>query len=449
MDGLDTGPYSPEAEQALLGGLLANPKSYSIVAGVVSAEDFAFPGHGLIFQAIEDLAVGGRTVTAVTVHQALVGHPDYDAVGGQRALAGLLGSVVSMMGLADYAGVISDLARRRRMLATINEFLPALRAGDVETTTDSVMGAMLEAMAADRGSSSMIHVVDAHRQVVEDLKRDLVVYRTGLAKLDAAMGGGLQPGKLYVIAAKQKAGKTMLLTTISYNLAFNRTTPRQDPTPHAYVCLEMGAKEIHQRMVARYLQRNSLDFLRRHVRSDNNFILDVETAQDVFERQPTYFLDRPRMTLNELRQVVAREGLAGKIKGLIIDYAQLVSGQRRGQNGAEHLDAVAQTLVEAAKQWGIWIICAAQLNRDGEVRGGDGLLNAADQVYYLHRPDGDVGEDRKRQAWLAMRASRYTEWCNVGDENSPALEIDKYVGPHFAERLPPPPPPEDEFWNRR
>lgn len=420
-------PVNADAEQALLSALLVNSRVYSSVAGTVQPEDFANPVHGLIYAAIEDVVARGAAATPVTVFPALQGHPDFEAADGRRLLARLAGGFTVLPNAAEYARIVADAARRRNMLAILHERIPDLSAGDLDTSCEDVVGDILAAVHAGGATSAdMITASDAHQRVVDRLKSSAEAYSTGVPLLDAAMGGGLYPGKLYVLGAKQKAGKTLLLTTIAYNLI-----AKHSPASHAYLCLEMGATEIHQRIVARHLGFNSLNFLRSEYKNNVDFIAEVEQAADFFKGRGLYFLDRPRMTLPMLRQTIARAGLSGHITGLIVDYAQLVGGQRRGQSMAEHLDNVAQTLVEAAKQWNLWVMVAAQLNRDGEARGGDGLLNAADQVFYLKRKEEPGLE---HLAWLEMRASRYTDWRGVGTEANPALQLDTGAGPHFRER---------------
>jgi hypothetical protein len=100
------------------------------------------------------------------------------------------------------------------------------------------------------------------------------------------------------------------------------------------------------------------------------------------------------------------------------------------------------------------VMVAAQLNRDGEVRGGDGLLNACDMTLYLTKTDADyrmdamgrpvdkkgqvlvstLGMDDRDRASLEMRASRYTRVRHLGSPENPALVFVDSHGP-FIEQL--------------
>ena len=130
--------------------------------------------------------------------------------------------------------------------------------------------------------------------------------------------------------------------------------------------------------------------------------------------------------MDELRTIVARAGMSDKIDGVIVDYLQLLSGRPRGQSTAEFLDEAAQALANATRRYGLWIAAAAQLNQEGNVRGPEGLLNACDLALFLHK----VEQNENVNAWLEIRASRYTPAKDIGSKESPPLVMDFTAGPH-------------------
>src|ERR1700709_2010260 len=60
-------PSNPQAEQALLGALLANNKAYDRVSEFLAPEHFADPLHGRIFQAVTRRIEAGQLADAVTL----------------------------------------------------------------------------------------------------------------------------------------------------------------------------------------------------------------------------------------------------------------------------------------------------------------------------------------------------------------------------------------------
>jgi len=111
---------------------------------------------------------------------------------------------------------------------------------------------------------------------------------------------------------------------------------------------------------------------------------------------------------------------------VIIDYWQLVDGKDGRETEEYHLRRVAQTLANIARNEGIFVLTAAQVNQDGNTRGGEGLKLACDQYYTLHR------EKSSEHAWLEMEESRYTLYQNVGIKDLPGVVLSKH-GPHFQD----------------
>jgi hypothetical protein len=139
------------------------------------------------------------------------------------------------------------------------------------------------------------------------------------------------------------------------------------------------------------------------------------------------FDQAPGLTFEDLRRKISDAVMRHGIRGVILDYWQLVGGAERGHTQAMHQDKVAQFLADAARREGIWVIAMAQLNQDGNTRGGEGIRLAFDQAFELHRePDSDG-------AWLQMIETRHTPWQDLGSKHQPGLWLHKR-GLYFDER---------------
>jgi replicative DNA helicase len=90
-------PSNLQAEQALLGALLANNKAYERVSEFLLPEHFADPIHDRIFQAIQRRVEAGQLADAVTLkaefeHSGVLGE-----VGGTPYLAQLSTAMVAFV----------------------------------------------------------------------------------------------------------------------------------------------------------------------------------------------------------------------------------------------------------------------------------------------------------------------------------------------------------------
>jgi replicative DNA helicase len=395
-----------DAERVLLSAVMGENR-FADIAGL-DADHFFDPSHSKIWKAITDSLGRGNRASIATLAGAL---PDLASY-----IAGLGAPLGPIGGVAELVATIRDFAARRQM----HEIGCALmeRAGNMSSSPADMLtqtGAELDRIQFAKASLRKSQIAQA---VLEGLDCDLPIFPTGIIDLDAALGGGLIAGKLYGVGARKKVGKTILLGTISHNL--NRAETR-----HLFVSLEMSPVEIEQRNIAREKGFNSIRFLTRDMpnlaHKVGAYIRDVPDA--------TLYEHAPGITLLGLRAKIAQAAKQG-ITGVILDYLQLVGGRAPKDTEEAHLRAISQWLADYARQSGLWVLTAAQLNQDDNVRGGEGLKLAADAYLVLHREKENPG------AWLEMQESRYTLYANVGSETLPGLWLHK-AGPHFSDTPPP------------
>lgn len=424
-DKLQAATVNMEAEQALLGAILSYNEVYYRLGPNIKPSHFAHPAHAKIFEVSSRIIEGGGIANAVTLKPYFVFDESLKDVGGASYLAALEAGVVSYASGPDYADMIVD-ASARRMLLDVSDYLKeqivtpeaqtpeglALLCGE---TVSRIQAAAADRLRIERGNEIITRIAN-------QMKGGGRHTRTGFPRLDKALAGGFFAGKLYGFEAGMKAGKTTLLSTIAYNMATNGYKI-------LYLALEMGSDEIMQRMVARHVGCNALDLLGE--KAKRNTEIQEKIAKSAKDFETMTFQTRPRMKLDELKTVLAMAGRSGKYDGIIIDYYQLVTGANPKESSAAHLDNVAQVMAEAVKSWPYWIATAAQINRDGDTRGGDGLKAACDVLFQIKSQEVNGGWNEMH---LEMRASRYTPYRHIGTENQPAYQLRPDIGPYFEER---------------
>ncbi|WP_170983011.1 DnaB-like helicase C-terminal domain-containing protein [Dyadobacter frigoris] len=313
-------------------------------------------------------------------------------------------SVVTTTNFEQLCDVVKGHSLRRNAIKRAQEVISL--ANDMTNAPDTCVN-MLQGMSAELMRSDSII---SQSQILSDMRDNGVVkehFSTGLRGLDSLMGGGMFRGKVYGFSGKAKSGKTLLASTISYNLGENGCR-------HLYVAMEMGATEIAQRKFARKGGFNSLEFIQ-----------GKRTWEGLKPNTEIRYLDAPGITFPELKSRLLEAVARHQITGAVIDYWQLVQGQDSRQTEEKHLRDVAQGLADFAKKHNIWIFLLSQTNEEGKTFAGQGLIKACDQLYMIH------GTDDTR--WLEMSATRYTERVNYGSEDNPSLSINKRVGPYFEE----------------
>ncbi|TWB19209.1 DnaB-like helicase C-terminal domain-containing protein [Nitrospirillum bahiense] len=405
-----------EVERMLLGALLNFPAAWGRALGRVDAGDFFDPAHARLFAGIAERRGAGKTVDAALLAdlgRALDGELK-DHGGGIAYIAQLVAAACPPMAVPDYADQVRDAARRRRLMdAALAALVAAAEGPDVD---DAISATISTAEALIDGGRSKTRA-EVLRTAVAAMEKPAPVYPTGLPALDRAMGGGLEVGRMYAFAGKGKSGKSLLAGTISANL--NRAGVR-----HAYAALEMGAKEIELRSMARDLDVNAMMFrgnVSTHLLSRAG--LYAAEAPDNIR-----YLDMPGGTADQLRSEVLTAKHRHGCAGAVIDYWQLIGGRDRTVTEEEHLRRVAEWLAAAAKRLSMWMMILAQLADDGEATAVSrtGLTRNADQVFFIRgEPDGP-------SRWLEMKASRFTPVADVGSKDRPAFAIES-PGPHFRD----------------
>src|SRR5574340_1504053 len=101
-------PANLEAEQALLGALLANNTAYERVSEFLEHDHFADPVHGRIFEAIRRRIEAGQLADAVTLRAEFEHTGMLEEVGGTAYLAQLLAATVGIIDAGEYGRAVHD-----------------------------------------------------------------------------------------------------------------------------------------------------------------------------------------------------------------------------------------------------------------------------------------------------------------------------------------------------
>jgi replicative DNA helicase len=400
-------------EQILIAELITNGDNFKLVSGVIDNSTFKYDVNQEIFDALGYLSGKDRGFDweDIAVLCPAIGEM------GRSYLTDLLklSSNRTNYEVTHLARTLTNERRKERLDECLTE---ALQSDDrVEFIISRIKEeiAEIDVSAGIKIKTSQ----DTGAEIIEDLEKELPCYKTGLSGLDSLMQGGVYKTRTYYVCARPKNGKTMLLGTMSQN--FNKIGCK-----HLFIAAEMGSKQIHQRVMAREINRNTISFVTD--RKDKGFISDIMAAQRA-DNGNVYYYDAPSIKFEQLQSAILYAVRKHGINGVLLDYLGLVTGRGRTSE-ADFQAEVAQWLAKVARDENIFVICAAQINREGSIRGSDGALMAADQVYHLQMTEKD--HFGKRGAWMEMLASRYTEQQDLGNEMEPGLVL-KPTATHFED----------------
>lgn len=411
-------PYSLEGEVEMLGALMCKNELLERVH-FLKANHFHSGLHRKMFEAITREVGEGRMASPLTLRPMFEGDPALEVTGATSYLVNCVKSAATMP--VDTARYLAELYQRRELAGYCANLQESLLEG-AQASTEQAFSLIekCEKLIDGEQDFKLRTGEEVCQAITDDLRSHKAPVSTGMQYLDDSMDGGLHIGKSYGFAARKKVGKTILAGTLSYNLAIREQK-------HLFICGEMSPEEIHQRTLARVGNFYSSAF-RSSQSKTAQFAKDFANSVNWAQKNILYS-NSPGLTFEKLRRTVKRAIIQHQIKGFILDYWQLVGGKDGKKSTAEHLDEVAQWIADTCRKHRIWSITMAQINQEGNTRGGEGMRLAFDQVYQIHRPSGD---EKSPFVWMEMLDTRYTKWMNIGSDDNLKIKLVER-GPYFEE----------------
>lgn len=363
-------PHSIEAEQQLIGAVLANNERFGSVADIVSAETFFDPVHGRIWTAMGARIEAGKLASPVTLKQDIGTDPGLKELGGPPYLARLMGASLAAFAIRDYAEIIVDLHAQRKLVEAWESVRAKHGLDGASAEIATKMQEAIQAMPRASGKpwqSSLGATIDMIKEMNSAYQGEADLIKTGIRDLDAIIGG-FDVGEFVVLGGATSMAKTATAINIARNIGAVNPTMRVP-----FVTAEMPAKRLMQRMIS---MQTGIPYraMREAGRlSEADFRRIVEAAKFVGESTPIDFIERN--TVGDIDAAITdiMRTFKGGVSAVFIDYAQLIKGP--GWKKMEQQEFVADWLQERARQWDVPVIALVQVSRD--------LINRTDRRPHL------------------------------------------------------------------
>jgi replicative DNA helicase len=396
-------PHDPEAERAVIGGVLVDPDQLDAAAEIVVPTDFFSLHHRFTWEAMLELAEDREPIDPLTVRVRLEQRGHLDEVRAAY-LFELTDGVPRSMNVVAYAARVRELAHRRQMITTARKL--EARAFDqgvpVIELCDTAQKAVLE-LTARQAAGGFVSIGEALQHTwaaLEQARATLGQHRgitglsTGYDDLDT-LSGGLQPGSTTVVGACTSVGKSAFAGGLIKQAAVTLGLPSAVFSP------EMSMHDIAVREIGLVARVNV-----RHLLGGCSDAADWRRAQEarpILASAPLFIDDTTTLTLAELRARARRlHAEHGPLRLLVVDYVQLVHDPGlRAENRNLELGAISWALRGLAKELHVPLVVLSQLNRGAGSRAGGrpqlsdlrdsgSLEQDANNVWLLHRVDDAV-----------------------------------------------------------
>jgi replicative DNA helicase len=396
MDELRRSPHNIEAEQAVIGSMLLDPRCIPGVMELLNGEDFYLTAHQNIFEAMQVIFGSSTAFDPVTLQGKMREMGTFDESSTADYIHRLMDNTPTAAHIKHY----TELVRRQSLLRKLDG-----AASDI-----SGMAREPGAMADD--------VLDAAEQRVYDIRRgrELSVFHKmpevltqvyknvkaisdsggklpgisyGIPRLDEILGGMLN-GNLIIIASRPGVGKTSLMLGLALNAA------RVSGKKTAFFSLEMPKEQLVARLLSAEANIDSRKLQRGSLSPDEWKRMGEATGS--LSALPILFDDSSAISVEAIkgkcRPIGAELGL------VIVDYLQLVDVPKgkgiRFDNRVSEVGHISRSLKNMSKDLGVPVICAAQLRRASEsnksgrpmlsdLRESGNIEQDADSVMLIHR----------------------------------------------------------------
>lgn len=396
-DGGKVPPQNINAERSLLGSILIDDEVIVDVADKISSTDFYEPGHQVIYEAMVRLYQKHSPVDILTLSNELKSTKRIDDVGGLEYLSDLTNYVPSAAHAIEYASIVRE-ASIRRNLTKAGERITNLAFKtdqDVQQVL-SLAEASLYAVNQESQQTEMQSMESLLSDAFEKMtylhqnKDKLRGVQTGFKDLDK-MTAGLQKSDLIILAARPAMGKSTLAQNIAFNVAM-----REKKTV-LFFSLEMSNAQVVDRMISEASGVDSWNIRTGNLTQED--FSKISDAMGEMSEAPIKFVDKPGLTVLEMKVLAQREAHKGNLGLIIVDYLQLMSGSKSyGDNRVQEISEISRGLKLIARELDVPVIALSQLSRSVEqrpdkrpmlsdLRESGSIEQDADIVMFVYRED--------------------------------------------------------------
>ena len=359
-------PQSLEMEQATLGAMLIDKAAVETASQILQPEDFYREAHRYIFESILALHIRDEPVDLLTVQEQLREQQVLEQVGGTVYLIQLTDAVPSAANIEYYSQQVEEKAILRRLIGAASQ-INGLAHQEYDTIGDVVDQAerAVFGVAQKRIGTYFTAMAPLVTQVYEQIefRSDNKESTTGLkTPFDDFnyMTAGLQPSDLLIVAARPSMGKTSLVLGIGQHVAI------RERKPVAIFSLEMSKEQLCIRMICSEARVDAHRLRTGYLQNDDWRKVGETCA--LLSDAPLFIDDSPDCSALEMRAKCRRLMAEHGLGLVIVDYLQLMRGNRRTDNRTQEISEIARSLKSLARELKVPVIALSQLSRAVEQR---------------------------------------------------------------------------------
>ncbi|MDH4223002.1 MAG: replicative DNA helicase [candidate division Zixibacteria bacterium] len=388
-------PQAVDVEQAVLGAMLLDRDAIGSTIEIIDESSFYKPAHAKIYTAMVSLYDRNEPVDLITLGEELSKRNQLEEVGGKVALLDLADCVATSANVEYHSKIILEKATLRKLIQATTDIIT--RCYDLTEEVDYLLDSAEQKIfdiSEKRVKPGFVSLGDILPHTFESIDKiregHITGIPTGFKDLDS-LTAGLQPADLVVVAGRPSMGKTSFSLSVAEHIAI------EEKIPVAIFSLEMAKNQLANRMLCSRA-RISSHRMRTGRLSDHEWA-NLSIAAGPLSEAKIFLDDSPGIGILEMRAKARRLKARENIGVIILDYLQLMQGQRGVENRQQEISLISRALKGLAKDLSVPVLALSQLSREVERRGGErrphladlresgAIEQDADMVMFVYRPE--------------------------------------------------------------
>ena len=373
-------PSNLDAEQGLLAACIMDTSGEVMgrcAEQAISADHFYNLNHQIIFEALLDLNRENKAADEILLAEKLESKKQLEQVGGQNGLFELTSRIDTTAHATYWLEIVKEKALLRRCIYVAFEIIDG--ANNLQGEVDDFLSGMEQRVCElgdDQNTRSSIHFREPIQKAMGEIQKMLSKEEsdgllTGYKDLDN-LTNGLKAAEMIVIAARPSVGKTSLAMNIVENISFSHKYIN-NPKNILVFSLEMSASSLAMRLICGKAKVNMNDLRKGFVAK--NYAEKLNEISQQFQQAPIWVDDTSGLSINQIRAKARRVKSRNGLSLIVVDYLQLISGDRYASSRENEISVISRGLKSMAKELEVPVIVLSQLNRDSEKEKRDPRLS--------------------------------------------------------------------------
>lgn len=414
-------PQATDVEKLILGSILNDKEAITKVIDTLDESAFYSPHHQMIYRAMLSLFESSAPIDIVTVIEEMKKRGKLNEVEDPVYLTELSAGASSSANIEYHSRIVLEKALLRRLISSSQEII-ARSFDESEDPLDLIDEAETKIFQVSemRNTKSIVPLSKALHStwdLLDKVHQDhsgITGVPSGFGKLDG-ITGGFQRSDLIIVAGRPSQGKTAFALSVAKNASMHSNKQ----TAVGIFSLEMSLNQLVIRLLSSEARVNAHALRTGKIYNTDEWSRISKIASQLTNAK-IYIDDSPMLSIVEIRAKARRMKAEYGIGLLIVDYLQLVSGQKNPESREREISHISRSLKALAKELDLPVIALSQLNRSleartdkrpmlSDLRESGAIEQDADVVIFVHRPESYGIEKIKDDKGLSMSSEGIAE----------------------------------------